>query len=1028
MLRKFFSRKGAPEGAQGAAQGPVQGPAQGSGKWETDPAACLSDAQDRLAKLKNNIRSPDAFPSINEATRRVNQLDAHVHALPESDPLKPVWTQQLRELQTELHTLTEAIMSSMGSTQPEMKTTATPHSVPRAAPDAPEPVEGLDMGGDLFSGLMVSAGGPASSQPESQAAAPANTGPDIRPALDEDLFSNLEPLETAVSQEGSHPQDAGTGVLASATGHAETSVPKSLPQAPTPAPDATKVKEPPKAGRRDYQPQPASPASSSTTGTGKKKKKASRTVVGYGRGEPAARPSRSPADASTGYQTPPIPSVREETGSVLAAARGGMDLTVMDLAGVGDVSSSGNESGLKPGAVSNDVPRVPGSSPTSNVRGDQSAVSKTESDKFEVQQKLTDSGNAQSSDVNVLGAHYSLDFSGMTMEQPSEGIVAGTSAEKSTSADFVDDPGLDFAGLSLSSPLTAEAPNCVTDGAEVGAKAEAGEACYEHQTPENIQERSEQVPTFLASLRGLQSTTERFLQKAAEKSDSVACEERVHLEKRTKLLIDLTATKELIKTLEQQQALAVDNEDFDAAAKLATKIDDNSSLLGQCLGDLQQVGKDLESCIEKRVKLMEDQVSHRKGCIDSFRALQAANEEEAACVFARKKEEFERGKARRTERDAEISAAESIIPEKRLALEKERDALLEENSTEKKAKEEERAALEQEQAALEEEINTLRSQLEAKVAKLEEVSCQVSEVSEGLESMQGQLEASLQALADSEAAVVNEEKELAKSRLEIEDEFMHGHDIEKKAQEERDEAVQQAKFAGDEAATHETQLCVLESVIKRQTALRALLSRVHSEAEDARSSLKDMRGRLTAKRGELRALASDKAKVAQKKIAAEDQVAQVDLRLPQIEADKKAAAANKDFQEAARLSGEAKKLASERETALSLSTALSRQLTDLEENEGKVAQEVSDLEGEVKSAAWQNAKCQWCCFRIEAEASSICELDWAGNGADQPNARLVEDGQGALEDAAQQLAAEFGFKESHIEAVMQELKSVQEVG
>ena len=59
---------------------------------------------------------------------------------------------------------------------------------------------------------MVSAGGAASSQPEPQAAASADTGSDVRPGLDEDRFSNLKLLETPVLQERAHPQGTGNCV------------------------------------------------------------------------------------------------------------------------------------------------------------------------------------------------------------------------------------------------------------------------------------------------------------------------------------------------------------------------------------------------------------------------------------------------------------------------------------------------------------------------------------------------------------------------------------------------------------------------------------------------------------------------------------------------------------------------------------------------------------------------------------------------------------------------------------------------
>lgn len=62
---------------------------------------------------------------------------------------------------------------------------------------------------------------------------------------------------------------------------------------------------------------------------------------------------------------------------------------------------------------------------------------------------------------------------------------------------------------------------------------------------------------------------------------------------------------------------------------------------------------------------------------------------------------------------------------------------------------------------------------------------------------------------------------------------------------------------------------------------------------DAAKNLADLKAKQNTKREELRRLASEKAKIFQKKSVTEEQIAQADLRLPQIEAEKKAAAASK---------------------------------------------------------------------------------------------------------------------------------------
>lgn len=108
-------------------------------------------------------------------------------------------------------------------------------------------------------------------------------------------------------------------------------------------------------------------------------------------------------------------------------------------------------------------------------------------------------------------------------------------------------------------------------------------------------------------------------------------------------------------------------------------------------------------------------------------------------------------------------------------------------------------------------------------------------------------------------------------------------------------AIIQAHFASAEAIGYEERLSDLEATVRRIISLRAFLSQLQTERVEATKTLAGLKAKQDTKREELRHLASEKARISQKKSVAEEQIAQADLRLPQIEAEKKAAAVNKVY-------------------------------------------------------------------------------------------------------------------------------------
>ena len=212
---KWFSKWGGSGDGQSQAS-PSSSASRSRSSDDSEAAALLAQASQALEQLRT--ATAEDFPLLNQATRLVQQMEALVAGIRESDR-KLAWRSQLEELQRELQLATSRMLSSHSpppvapavgvpgpavsaragtaavGTQQQLKSAATPGQAAALASATPTIVGALEDDLDLFSGLDLAGG--------EGAAGNAMPGGRTAPGLAPSAVLEAPALEAATSGMGS---------------------------------------------------------------------------------------------------------------------------------------------------------------------------------------------------------------------------------------------------------------------------------------------------------------------------------------------------------------------------------------------------------------------------------------------------------------------------------------------------------------------------------------------------------------------------------------------------------------------------------------------------------------------------------------------------------------------------------------------------------------------------------------------------------------------------------------------------------
>ncbi|GIL79274.1 hypothetical protein Vretifemale_8656 [Volvox reticuliferus] len=405
-----------------------------------------------------------------------------------------------------------------------------------------------------------------------------------------------------------------------------------------------------------------------------------------------------------------------------------------------------------------------------------------------------------------------------------------------------------------------------------------------------------------------------------------------------------------IAHLESDQAAAVENEDFDTAATLDEQLTQLMYRRTNMEEQVRLLAEVLQRAAALRLQVLNQQAEVWRITGGYLSRLQSGQQQMAATLAAQ------------AEREAQAAAmlhraAQEAMAQRRSAME-ERTAELEATSADLAAKvaaatapaDAERQRRIAVRDALEADVDSLRAILAAKEAALAAAEAAVVEASELIRQQTvafdpdlARLEEARRQLEAEAAQVVGHEQALQESERQVEARAAA-------VEEHQSQLKLQADALGAAAAAMQSETEALTQRVAVEARKQEQRERLLQADEKAREDLKGLERCISDLSADLSRLAEQRGKLAVERAGAQEALGSLQRSLPELEAAKRAAAGNKDFREAARLSGELRALSAQADVAAAQLARLSGALSELAAVESSKALELEELRAMVHDA------------------------------------------------------------------------------
>ncbi|KAK9865949.1 hypothetical protein WJX84_011892 [Apatococcus fuscideae] len=354
-----------------------------------------------------------------------------------------------------------------------------------------------------------------------------------------------------------------------------------------------------------------------------------------------------------------------------------------------------------------------------------------------------------------------------------------------------------------------------------------------------------------------------------------------------------------IAQLEEKEAAAVEAEDFEAAASFSADLDNLKTQASSIQADIRNAEAACDHALTERERVAEQQVAAWRAAATALRVLAASQSKAADSASQQCKQashEYEEAEAHGREQleelGARIQSRQQLIREEQESVEQK----IAEATRPATAKRDDKAET---HARLETEVEQLRRQLAKREADLAAAAEELEAAEAAIRGVSARYDRALARLEEDRMALAADEAEQSSRNAELK---------------QAHASAQKSKAAAE-------------------AGLQNLLVKAQ-QAEEAAANMESQAASSTARLGR-----EQDARRLQSTLLAADQ------------ADKKAAAAARDFKEAARLAAEAKTISAEAESDVERAQALKQQAYEAGAAEAACAAELDDLAAAVEAAS-----------------------------------------------------------------------------
>ncbi|DBA83906.1 TPA: hypothetical protein ACH3X1_006411 [Trebouxia sp. C0004] len=490
--------------------------------------------------------------------------------------------------------------------------------------------------------------------------------------------------------------------------------------------------------------------------------------------------------------------------------------------------------------------------------------------------------------------------------------------------------------------------------------------------------------SFEEGLQAVQTRAQQHIALLTEAINSAVLDEQAVRQKRHTFTLEAVADMSQVRQLEEAEQLAVEQEDFESAANLSSELDALRAHI-QALERSARTGEaECEAAVARRADIAKQQATAWQAAAQAIAQLQTAQQQKAA--KAAKQAQKEASKLA----DA-IAASEEHVEQLKARIIARQDWITrEQQSVDAKIEEATRPVASQrteaaeQHSSLQKEVEDLRRQLAEKEEALAAAADKLADIDHHMHSLAAKYDKTLARLAEDRKAVATEEAERDAEEIAVQSTREQAVATEAAAKQQQGLLEKQVLAAAAAASETLGRATAISAALEAEGHLRQIQAGLRNQEEQANDAVKDLERDLEASRVAVRALATQRASLANEAAAAEAQAAVAQRRIPELENDKKAAAAARDFKAAAALSAEAKALAAQADVATTKAKQLRQQVSEAEEQEQLQVDSIKGQEGFVTQAKRAAALARWrrlqasLCIMSRGHALQNC------NYADQP--------------------------------------------
>ncbi|XP_072993101.1 uncharacterized protein [Typha latifolia] len=460
--------------------------------------------------------------------------------------------------------------------------------------------------------------------------------------------------------------------------------------------------------------------------------------------------------------------------------------------------------------------------------------------------------------------------------------------------------------------------------------------------PSQMQDSCGPIEERLALIRArISQKFESIRQRAA----SVTAERKELGRRRRKVAEDVNSASARYKELERELEKACEAEDFDKAERVSESLAAVEKDKDNLLAVLRQADLDCDSVDSKMQEVLELQIAAEEEAVTlleqfakdaaDFADLVIKNAEE---VFSKELEGWQTSMEILEIKKLEMEIESQLVCEAHSGLEEAIEHLVEDDRREKYMLKSKGDILAKELGELLELVRLKEAEIAENDSQIQEVQKRISGVVAEFHMTQSSIDMKRDNLQAAQSEMASENAALVMKRKEIDD-FVSV------AEQKRSKLMELANVSSDEAKSCQNFVELRRSLASSIVKSRQDRVKFVKTEEKILEDIQILRQQISAARTSLQELSSTRASMQQEIASLKQRVSFIDKRGPELEAEKKVAAAARNFKEAGRIAAEAKALNVEKEDLQNILEKSALDLQKLEEEINGTADKVQESEG-----------------------------------------------------------------------------------